>query len=59
MRSLVRGVLVVSVVSVVFGASTSYAAPRRNPGDDNPIVKIVKRIIKTFGDGLTVPTGKP
>jgi hypothetical protein len=58
--SVVRGVSVVVVV-VFLGVSVS-ARPRderpirepREKGD--PIVKVIKRVLESLGDGLTIPT---
>jgi hypothetical protein len=58
--SYVRGVLAV-VVLVVLSVSVS-ARPRderpvRDPrGKRDPIVKVIKKIIRSLGDGLSVPT---
>jgi hypothetical protein len=58
--SYVRGVSA-ALLAVVLSLSVA-AGPRENgvarePREKrDPIVKIVKRIIKSLGDGLTVPT---
>lgn len=54
MRRLARGVV---LVCVVFGGSAAYAAPRELPRD-HPILKVVKRLVSAFGNGLTIPGGK-
>jgi hypothetical protein len=53
-----RGVVVLAVVALSLSV---FAAPRgerpRDPREKrDPIVKVVKRIIKSLGDGLIVPT---
>jgi len=54
-----------AVVLVVLFAVSVSARPRderpvREPRmKREPIVKVVKRIIKSLGDGLTTPTPKP
>jgi hypothetical protein len=55
-----RGVAVV-VVSLALSHAV-IAGPRegvRSPDAENVIVKMVKRIVRTLGDGLTVPTPAP
>lgn len=54
-NSFVRGIAAASVI-VALSISVS-AAPREDRGRDrDPVfVKIVKKIIKTLGDGLTIP----
>lgn len=54
MRRLVRGAV---LVLVVFGVSAVYAGPR-DPVHGNPIAKMLKKIVKALGDGLTIPSGK-
>ena len=56
MRRLVYGFAV-----VLFAVSVS-AAPREGVGPrdrSHPIVKAIKKVVKTLGDGLTIPGGKP
>ena len=54
--SCVRGVAAVAVMVVL--ASGVSAAPRdeRGPREKGgPIVKVIKKVIKSLGDGLTIP----
>jgi hypothetical protein len=53
--SLVRGVASVAVI-VALSVSVS-AAPRedRDRGREPGLIKIIKKVVKTLGDGLTVP----
>lgn len=57
-----RGVrFAVAVGLSVLLSVSAFAGPRdsrdRNPGDrGGSIVKVIKKIIKTLGDGLNVPT---
>ena len=58
MRRITGGVV---VVCLLVGAVSVYAAPRERTGPherSHPIVKAIKKIVKTFGDGLTIPGGK-
>ena len=60
-NSSVRGL---AAIAVVLALSGSVAAAPREKVDwerdrKTSIVKIVKRIIQSLGDGLTVPIGKP
>lgn len=49
-------VLVVLVFSVsAFGVSREDRGPRER----NPVVKAVKKLVKSLGDGLTLPTPAP
>ncbi|HVG25947.1 MAG TPA: hypothetical protein VND45_17450 [Thermoanaerobaculia bacterium] len=42
---------------VVMLAGSVAAAPRERPKDKQPaIVKMLKSIVRTLGDGLTIPT---
>jgi hypothetical protein len=58
MRGITRSAVLVGLLAL--GAS-AFAAPReRVPRErENPIVKMVKVIVKSLGDGLTIPGGKP
>jgi hypothetical protein len=48
------------VLAVSVSARPREERPIREPRDKRePIVKVVKRIIKSLGDGLTIPNGKP
>ena len=55
-RSVLRGVVVLSIVVLALGAFASPRDERGLKGGGNPIVKMVKRIVKSLGDGLHVPT---
>jgi hypothetical protein len=52
--SLVRGVV---SVSVILALSASVAAAQRDDRGprEGPITRIVKKIIKSLGDGLVIP----
>lgn len=56
-NSLVRGMASVAVI-VALSVSAS-AAPRedrdRDRGREPGLIKIIKKVVKTLGDGLTVP----
>jgi hypothetical protein len=56
-----RGVMVVAVSLVVSAAA--FGIPRegreRTRDRENTVVKFVKRVVRTLGDGLTVPTPAP
>lgn len=55
----VRGVVVLVMLFAVAGAASAgprEERPVRDPKKREPIVKVVKRIIKSFGDGLVTPT---
>lgn len=60
MRQLARGVVMVFVLVVSVGVS---GAPREKDRErvreENPIVKVVKRVVRSFGDGLVTPTPAP
>jgi hypothetical protein len=46
---------VLLVVCLVGGSG--YGAPRENPRDrENPIKKFVKKVVRSLGDGLIIPT---
>ena len=52
-RSLRSAMRVFSAAAVIlFFATTLYAAPRDK---GQPIVKMIKKAIKSLGDGLTIP----
>ncbi|MEO8382265.1 MAG: hypothetical protein ABI779_21570 [Acidobacteriota bacterium] len=53
--SMVRGLVAVSVI--VFLATSASALPRdeRDRWQGNPLAKIIKRIVKSLGDGLIIP----
>lgn len=55
MRRVSRGVVVVSLV-LALGAPV-YAGPRDGDGwqPKNPILKVFKKLVQTFGDGLIIP----
>ena len=54
MRRVVQALVVVAVSLSVSGAPREG---RDLPRDkSSPIVKMVKRIVKSLGDGLTIPT---
>ena len=61
-NSSVRGV---AAVAVMVALSTSvFAAPREERDRDrgrerDRIVKIIKKVVRALGDGLTVPIGSP
>jgi len=56
----VSAVILVVVLAVSVSARPREERPIREPRDKRePIVKVVKRIIKSLGDGLTIPTDKP
>jgi hypothetical protein len=56
----VSAVVMVVVLAVSVSARPRDERPIREPRfKREPIVKVVKRIIKSLGDGLTIPTGKP
>jgi len=56
----VSAVVLVVVFAVNVSARPREERPIREPRDKRePIVKVVKRIIKSLGDGLTIPNGKP
>jgi len=38
-----------------YAASREGSAPARERGRDSAIVKVVKKIVRALGDGLTVP----
>jgi hypothetical protein len=47
------------VLAVSVSARPREERPIREPRfQREPIVKVVKRIIRSLGDGLTIPTGK-
>lgn len=54
--SVLRVVVVVSLTSML--SVSLAAAPRdRAPREkQNPIVKVIKKIVRSLGDGLIVPT---
>ena len=56
-----RKFLVVALVMSVLVGGSVFASPRedrtREPG--NRIVKIVKRVVRSLGDTMTVPTPAP
>jgi len=57
LNGALRGAVALSVI-VVFSLN-ALAAPRETPNPrerGNPIGKVVKKIIKSLGDGLVVPT---
>ena len=54
----VSAVVLVVVFSVSVSARPREERPREPRGKREPIVKVVKRIIQSLGDGLTIPTGK-
>lgn len=58
MRGITRSAVVVCLLGV---AASAFAAPReRVPRErENRVVKMVKAMVKTLGDGLTIPGGKP
>lgn len=59
-NSLVRGVAVVTVIVVVAG--NVAAAPRERGATKekvSPVVKMLKGIVRSLGDGLTVPLPGP
>jgi hypothetical protein len=60
-RVFYRGV-VVSVVSLVLAAG-AFGIPRegreaKSRDRDNAVVKFVKRVVRSLGDGLIIPTPK-
>ncbi|HYI10021.1 MAG TPA: hypothetical protein VEK57_13255 [Thermoanaerobaculia bacterium] len=61
--SVGRGVSVV-VLSVVL-AGSAFGAPQERDGEfrekqqPSPIVKVVKKVVRAFGDLLTIPTPAP
>ena len=56
----VSAVILVVVLAVSVSARPREERPIREPRDKRePIVKVVKRIIQSLGDGLTIPTGNP
>ena len=55
-NSCVRSVAAVAVMVVLAsGVSAEPRNPRGPREKGNPIVKTVKKIIKSLGDGLTIP----
>lgn len=60
-RVVYRGVFV-AVVSLVItaGAFGITREPRERTRDrESPVVKFVKRVVRSLGDGITVPTPAP
>lgn len=60
--SVARGVfaVVLMVVVVSVSARTRDERPIREPREKRePIVKFIKKVIQSLGDGLTTPTPKP
>ena len=63
-RSFYRGVAVGLMSFVLaagaFGLTREGRESRERSHDrENPIVKFVKRVVRTLGDGITVPTPAP
>ena len=55
-NSAVRGLAAVAVMVVLASGVTAEPRNPRGPREKgNPIVKTVKKIIKSLGDGLTIP----
>ncbi|HYC91556.1 MAG TPA: hypothetical protein VEO54_20215 [Thermoanaerobaculia bacterium] len=55
MRPIIR-VLAVAAVTVALSTTASAAPRERGPKEKvPPIVKMLKSIVRTLGDGLTVP----
>ena len=55
-KSSARGVLAVAVIGML--SASAVAAPRENVDRErgrSVVVKVVKRIIRALGDGLTIP----
>jgi hypothetical protein len=58
MRRVVYALLLVVFAVSAFGVTREEARTReREKG--NPVVQIVKRIVRALGDGLTIPTRRP
>jgi hypothetical protein len=53
---VLRGVTAVSLMLAM--AASLSAAPKNQRERDpvNPIVKIIRKIVRSLGDGLTIPT---
>lgn len=55
-KSCVRGLAAVAVMVVLApGVSAEPRDPRGPREKGNPIVKVIKKVIKSLGDGLTIP----
>lgn len=52
-NSSVRGVAAVAMILALAGSAV--AASREDRGRDRGFVKVVKKLIRALGDGLTVP----
>lgn len=52
--ALVRGVVAVSVILAL--SASAAAVPRDDRGPrEGPITKIIKKIVRSLGDGLIIP----
>jgi hypothetical protein len=58
-----RGVRYLMVIAVAVVSLSVFASPRERPSDDERsvgrVVKFVKRMVRSLGDGLTLPTPAP
>ncbi len=55
--SSVRGVAAVAVILALAGSALGAPPDNRDRerGRDHGIVKVIKKIVRAFGDGLTIP----
>jgi hypothetical protein len=55
-RGVVRGLAVVSIVAALSMPAQAARVKEGGPREkQNPIVKFIKLVVRTFGDGLTDP----
>lgn len=54
-NSSVRGVVAVAMILALAGSAVAASREDRDRGREPGIVKVVKKLIRALGDGLTIP----